>query len=82
MVLPKLLGSLVRISLDKGQIKRKADCRAIDSPKKQTIDFFLFFFAIHGKQNKFVHSFLGESTARPNCFLFYLTFSGRIKKYV
>ena len=27
----------------KGQIKLKADCRAVDSPKKRTNEFVLFF---------------------------------------
>ena len=60
----------------KGQIKPKSDWRAIDSPKKQTNKFILFAFLLFmaNKTNLFVR-FLGESTARPNCFRFDLTFS-------
>ena len=59
----------------KGQIQPKADWRAIDSSKKQTNGFVLFAFLLFmaSKTNSLVH-FLGESTARPNCFWFYLTF--------
>ena len=56
----------------KGQIKLKAGLRAVDSPKKRMNKFMLFaFFTFHGKQNKFVYIF-GKSTARTNCFRFYL----------
>jgi hypothetical protein len=41
----------------KGQIKPKADFRAIDSPKKLMNKFFLFLFCF---QIKFVCSFLGR----------------------
>ena len=68
--------SRFQISINvKGQKKLKADWRAVDSPKKRTNEFFLFAFLLFtaNKTNSFVH-FLGESTARPNCFRFYLTF--------
>ena len=61
----------------KGQIKPKADLPDEDSPKKNERICFVCFFAFHSKQNKFVHSFLGESMERPNCFKFYLTFSSK-----
>ena len=55
----------------KGQIKPKADWRAIDSPKKRTNEFVLF--AVKSKKanktNSFLH-FLGESTARQSAFGF------------
>ena len=55
----------------KGQIKLKADWRAIDSPKKRTNEFILF--AVKSKKanktNSFVR-FLGESTARQSAFDF------------
>jgi hypothetical protein len=59
----------------KGQIKPKADWPAIDSPKQQMNEFVLFDFLLFmaNKTNSFV-LFLGESTARQNCFRFYLTF--------
>ena len=54
----------------KGQIKPKAD-----SPKKWMNQFVLFAFLLFtaNKTNSFV-LFLGEYTAHPNCFWFYLTF--------
>ena len=44
------------------------------SPKKWTNEFVLFAFLLFtaNKTNSFVR-FLGKSTARPNCFWFYLT---------
>ena len=56
----------------KGQIKPKADLRALDSPKKQTNEFVLFFafLLFTAKKNKFVHRFLGESTARKTAYGF------------
>ena len=55
----------------KGQIKPKADWRAIDSPKKGTNKFVLF--AVKSKEatrtNSFVHC-LGESMARQSAFGF------------
>ena len=68
--------TLPKIALIKGQIKQKADWRALDSSKKQTNEFDLFAFLLFtaNKTNSSVH-FMGESTARPNCFRFYLTFS-------
>ena len=65
----------------KGQIKLKANCRAIDSPKKRTNEFVLFpFLLFMANMTKKICSFLflGESTARPNCFWSYLTFSSLI----
>ena len=56
----------------KGQIKPKADWRAIDSPKKQTNKqtiCFVCFFAFHSKQNKFI---FWENLWLPNpafCFI-------------
>ena len=63
--------------IDKGQIKPKADWRAVDSPKKGVNEFILFAFLLFttNKSNLFVRSFLGESMARQSCFWFYLTFS-------
>ena len=60
----------------KGRIKPKADWCAIDSPKKQRNGFVVFaFFAFHRKNKTYSFvQFLGESTAHPNCFWFYLTF--------
>ena len=60
----------------KGQIKPKADLRAVDSPKKRTNKFVLFAFLLFMAKNpnSFV-CFFGESMARPNCFWFYLTFT-------
>ena len=60
----------------KGQIKPKADWRAVDSPKKQTNEFVLFAFLLFtaNKTNSFV-CFLGETTSRPNRFWLYLTFN-------
>ena len=52
----------------KGQIKPKADWRAVNL-------FCLLFCFL--RQTKQIHSFvfLGESTASPTCFWFYLTFN-------
>ena len=51
----------------KGQIKSKADWRAIDSPKNRTDEFVLFAFLLFtaNKSNSSVR-FLGESTARQS----------------
>ena len=56
----------------KGQIKPKADWRALDSPKKQMNEFVLFAYLLFtaNKTNSFI-PFFGESTVRPNCFLFF-----------
>ena len=53
----------------KGQLISKADCRAIDSPKKQKDEFVLFVFLLFtaNKSNLSVR-FLGESTARQFAF--------------
>ena len=55
----------------KGQIKPKADWRAVDSPKKRMNEFE--FFALKSKKvnktNSFVR-FLGESMARQSAFGF------------
>ena len=61
-----------KIVFCKDQIKPQADWRAVDSPKQIC---FVCFFAFHGKENKSFVRFLGESTARPDCFWFYQTFS-------
>ena len=55
----------------KGQKKPKADWRAVDSLKKRTNKFVFIAFLLYtaNKTNSFVH-FLGESTARRNCFRF------------
>ena len=53
----------------KGRLISKADCRALDSPKKQTDEFDLF--AVKSKKaNKTNLSvrFLGESMARQSAF--------------
>ena len=70
------LRSIVTFPTSKGQIKPKADWRAVDSHKKQTNEFVLFAFLLFtaNKTNSFICLF-GESTSRPNCFRFYLTFS-------
>jgi hypothetical protein len=55
----------------KGQIKPKADWRALDSPKK-TNKIIWGFFAMKSKKSKkksFVH-FLGESRARQSAYGF------------
>ena len=51
----------------KGQIKPKADWRAVDSPKKRTNEFVLFAFLLFtaNKSNLFVH-FLGDSMVRQS----------------
>jgi hypothetical protein len=60
-----------------GQIKPQADWWAIDSPKKQTNKFVLFF-AVKSKKAKkkknrwFV--FFGRIYVAPFCLRFYLTF--------
>ena len=65
------------LPIGKGQLISKVIYGLLSSPKKQTDKFVLFaFFTLHGKQIKFVRSFLGESTARQSAFWFYLTFSG------
>ena len=73
-----MLAQMCLMSLYKGQIKPKADRRTLDSPKKRTDELVLFAFlvVVANKTNSFV-LFRGESTARPNCFRFYLTFNGR-----
>ena len=60
----------------KGQIKPKADWRAIDFSKKRTGEIVLFAFLLFtaNKSNSSVR-FLGESTARQSAFRFYLTFT-------
>ena len=58
----------VILSTFKGQIKPYADWRSVDSPKKQTNDFF-FYSSWQKKPNSFVH-FLGESTARKSAYGF------------
>ena len=53
-----------------GQIKTKADCRAVDSPKKNYRQIcFVFFFAFHGKQKVFVCSFFGRIDGFSICSL-------------
>ena len=60
-----------RFILSKGQIKPKADLRAVDSPKKQTKEFGVF--AVKSKKatktNSFV-CFLVLSVARQSAFGF------------
>ena len=52
------------LPIGKGQLISKVIYGLLSSPKKQTDKFVLFaFFTLHGKQIKFVRSFLGESTA-------------------
>ena len=55
----------------KGQMKSKADWRAVDSPKTQANKFVLFAYLLVrvNKTNSFVR-FLGESTARQSAFDF------------
>ena len=64
------------LSFAKGQLISKADCRAIDSPKKEPDEFVLFAFLLFtaNKSNSSVR-FLGESMARQSDFRFYLTFT-------
>ena len=64
----------------KGQIKPKADWRAIDSPKKRTKEFVCFFAAKSNKQktnktNLFVRPFFRRIYGEPICLRFYLIFS-------
>ena len=71
-----ILASLFLSLFGKGQIKPKADWRAVDSPKKRMNEFG--FFAVKSKKakkNKFVHSFFGRIYGTPICLQFYLTFS-------
>ena len=56
---------LVHVSVGKGQLYSKTDWRAIDSPNKRIDEFF---FTLHGKQIKFVHSFFGRIYGAPICF--------------
>ena len=59
------------INFIKGQIKPKADWRAVDSPKKQTNKFvFVTLKSKKVKKNKFICSFLGESTAHQSAYGF------------
>ena len=60
----------------KGQMKTKADWRAVDFSEKWRNKFVLFAFLLFtaNKTNLFVN-LLGESTARPKFFWFYLTFT-------
>ena len=51
----------------KGQIKPKADWRAVDSPKKRRNEFVLLAFLLFMARK--VH-FLGESMARQSAFGF------------
>ena len=55
----------------KGQIKPKADRRAVDSTKKRTNEFgfFAFLFFTAKKPNLLVR-FLGESTVRKSAYSF------------
>ena len=57
-------------SITKGQIKPKADWRAVDSPKKQTNEFVLFAFLLFmaNKTNFFVR-FFGRIYGAPNLLL-------------
>ena len=59
----------------KGQIKPKADWRAVDSPIKKQMNLFCLLFSLFtaNKPNSFI-CFLGECKLRPICFRFYLTF--------
>ena len=52
----------VQVYVANGQIKPKADWRAVDSPKKQTNKFVFFAFSLFtaNKTNSFLR-FLGES---------------------
>ena len=72
-------------TLSKGQIKPKADWRAVNSPKNQTNK--LGFFAVKSKKAKkkkykFVLSFFGKIYGAPICLQFYLTFSFAIYTYI
>ena len=51
------------IAVIKGQIKLKADWRAVDSPKKRMDEFDLFAVQI-----KFVSLFFGRVYGAPICF--------------
>ena len=53
----------------KGQIKPKADLRAVDSPKKRTNVLFAFLLFTANKSNSLVR-FLGESMAPQSAFGF------------
>ena len=62
-----------RFGLNKGQIKPYADLHAVDSPKKRTNKFVLFFKVKSKKAKSKNHSFirfLGESRARQSAFGF------------
>ena len=65
----KFLLILTKLVSTKGQIKPKADWRAVDSLKKRTDKFDLF--AVKSKKAKETNSsvrFLGESMARQSAF--------------
>ena len=57
----------------KGQIKPKADWRAVDSPKKRTNKYF--FFCCEKQKNKFVRLFFGRICGTTILFRDLLTFS-------
>ena len=65
---------LAHWELVKGQIKPKADWRAVDSSNKRSNEFV--FYAVKSKKtNSFVRSVFGRIYGAPICLRFYLTFS-------
>ena len=68
----------------KGQIKLKADWRAVDSPKKRTNGIVLFAVKSAKKQTRKICSFVfyGESTTRQSAFSFIWPLSDSSKELV
>ena len=65
------LADLLMIAAVKGQIKPKADWRAVDSPKKWTKESAFFCPEKQKGKKKIIHSlFLGESTASQSAYGF------------
>ena len=56
----------------KGQIKRQADCHAVDSRKKRMNEFgfFLLFYSSRQKKTNSFVPFLGECTAHKSAYGF------------
>ena len=60
-------------STSKGQIKPKADWRAIEQKKKGTNEFSVF--AVKSKKPNLIHSFVGRIYGATICLWIYPTFS-------
>jgi hypothetical protein len=69
----KLSGKNVLLRHSKGQLKLKEDWCDVDSPKKRSNDFVLFFAVKSKKAKKQTNLFvclLGESTAHQSAYSF------------